>query len=127
MAHIIPAQVVFDREGDEPPKLILEEGGSDLGELIAERGIEIEQESGDFMDEFPALGQDNHGSESPESLDSDQPEPKPLNGFQKCMSEQLLRPPESEPLTRPENQHRFREAARACKIRRQEEAAQQDI
>ncbi len=125
MAHIIPAQVFFDKDSDDPPKLVLDEGGSDLGELIAERGIEIEQVSGDFMDECPALGPDNHGSVSPESLDSDQLD-KPLNGFQKCMSEQLLRPAESEPLTRQENQHRFREAARACKIRRQEETAQQD-
>ncbi len=125
MAHIIPAQVIFDKNSDDPPKLVLDEGGSDLGELIAERGLEIEQVSGDFMDDCPELEPDNIGSEPPESLDSDQLD-KPLNGFQKCMSEQLLRPAESQPLTRPENQHRFRNAARACKIRRQEETAQKD-
>ncbi len=126
MAHIIPAQVFFDKDSDEPPKLVLDEGGSDLGELIAERGIETEQVSGDFMDDCPGIEPDNHGSDSPESPDADQPEPKPLNGFRKCMSEQLLRPAESEPLTRPVNQQRFREAARACKIRRQEEDDQLD-
>jgi len=124
MAHIIPAQVFFDKDSDEPPKLILDEGGSDLGELIAERGIEIEEESGDFMDDCPGIDPDNHGSESPESLDSDQPEPKPLNGFQKCMSEQLLRPPKSERLTQPENRQRFKEAVRACRSRRREESNQ---
>ena len=126
MTRIIPATVIVDIDGDEPPKLVLDEGGSDLGELIAERGIEIEQVSGDFMDDCPALGPDNHGSESPESLDSDQPEPKPLNGFRKCMSEQLLRPPESERLTQPANRQRFREAVRACRSRRQEEDDQQE-
>ena len=126
MTRIIPATVIVDKDSDEPPKLVLDEGGSDLGELISERGIEIEQVSGDFMDDCPALGPDNRASESPESPDSDQLEPKQPNGFRKCMSEQLLRPAESEPLTRPENQHRFRDAARACKIRRQEETAQQD-
>ena len=48
-AHIIPAIVIVDRDGDEPPKLVLDEGGSDLGELIAKRGIEIEEESGEMI------------------------------------------------------------------------------
>ena len=118
MAHIIPATVIVDRDGDEPPKLVLGEGGNDLGELIAERGIEIEEESGDFMDDCPGF--------EPESPDADQPEPKPLNGFQKCMSEQLLRPPASKPLSRPANQQRFKQAVRTCQLRREEEDAQQD-
>ena len=126
MAHIIPAQVILDRDGDEPPKLVLDGDGLDLGELIAKRGIEIEQVSGDFTDDCPGIEPDNHGSDPPESLDADQPDPKPLNGFRKCMSDQLLRPPESEPLTKPENQQRFKKAVRTCQIRRQEEAEQRE-
>ena len=31
MAHIIPATVIVDRDGDEPPKLVLDEGGRSYG------------------------------------------------------------------------------------------------
>ena len=124
MTRIIPATVLFDEHGDGPPKLVVNQGGSDLGELITERGFEI-QESGDFINEGPGLDPDNHGSEPPESL-VDEPESKPRNGFTACMSEELRRPAESKPLTQPENRQRFREAVRACQIRRQEEDDHRD-
>ncbi len=34
MAHIIPAQVIIDPDGDEPPRLVVSEGSEDLGDLI---------------------------------------------------------------------------------------------
>ncbi len=67
MTRIIPATVLFDEHGDGPPKLVIPQGGSDLGELITERGIEI-QESGDFMDDSPRLDPNNRASEPPEAL-----------------------------------------------------------
>ena len=124
MAHIIPAQVFFDKDSDEPPKLVLDEGGSDLGELIAERGIEIEEESCEC-----SLPQDQVDSiDQSASPDAPEPEPenKPVNSYRACMSEQLRRPTESERLTQPEVRQRFRQAAILCKSRRQEEDAQQD-
>ena len=122
MAHIIPAQVFFDKDSDEPPKLVLDEGGSDLGELIAERGIEIEQVSCEcFQDKADPVDQ----LESPNIPEPEPADRPPANGFRACMSEQLLLSPESEPLTQPENQQRFKQAAILCKSRRQEEAAQQ--
>ena len=117
MAKIIPAHIFIpDNVGDDsnPPILVVEEHAAAIGNLIAEHGVDIQNEDSDFITE-PAP--------EPEPIE---PESKQPNGFQKCMSEQLLRPPESEPLTRPENRRRFKEAVRACKIRRQEEAAQQD-
>ena len=60
MTRIIPAQVHFDEHGDEPPKLVVAESGSDLSNLISDRGIEIKQEPGDFMDDCSALDPDNH-------------------------------------------------------------------
>jgi len=121
MAHIIPAQVVFDRDGDEPPKLVLDESGSDLGKLIAERGIEIEQVSCEcFQDRADPVDQ----LESPNTPEPEQEDRPPAKGFQACMSGQLRRPPESEPLSQPENRLRFREAVQACRSRRQEEVDQ---
>ena len=125
MTRIIPATVLFDEHGDGPPKLVVNQGGSDLGELITERGIEI-QESGDFMDDSPGLDSDNRGSDPAEAL-GDKPESKPRNGFRACMSAELRRPPESEPLTQLENRGRFRQAVLVCRSRRREEGAQQDI
>ena len=116
MAHIIPAQVIIDTDGDEPPRLVVSEGSEDLGDLISERGIEIEQ---DFINEGPGLDPDNHGSEPPESL-VDEPESKPRSGFRACMSAELRRPPESEPLTQIENRGRFREAVLVCRKSRKE-------
>ena len=122
MAHIIPATVIVDRDGDKPPKLVMAEGGSDLGELIAERGIEIEQDSCEcFPDKTNPVDQ----LESPNLPEPEPADRPPANGFRACMSEHLLRSPESEPLTQPENQQRFKQAAILCKSRRQEEAAQQ--
>ena len=124
MAHIIPAQVFFDKDSDEPPKLVLDEAGSELGELIAERGIEIEEESCGC-----SLPQGQVGSiDQSDSPDASVPEPenKPVNSYRACMSDQLRRPTGSEPLTQLESRHRFREAAQACKIRRQEEDDRQD-
>ena len=120
MAKIIPAHIFIpDDVGDDsnPPILVVEEHAVAIGNLIAEHGVEIQNEDSDFIAE-----------PGPEPLEPEllEPESKQPNGFRKCMSEQLLRPPESEPLTQLESRHRFREAAQACKIRRQEEAAQQD-
>ena len=120
MTRIIPAEVHFDKDGGEPPKLVISEGGSDLSELITDRGIEIKQESGDFMDNGSALDPHNHESEPSESLDLDEPEPKPPNGFRGCMSEQLRRPPESERLSQPEVRQRFRQAVLVCKSHQKE-------
>ena len=116
MAHIIPAQVIIDPDGDEPPRLVVSEGSEDLGDLITERGIEIEQ---DFIDEGPGFDPDNHDFELPESP-VDEPESKPPNGFRACMSEQLRRPRESERLTQPKNRQRFREAVLVCRKSRKE-------
>ena len=118
MAHIIPAQVFFDKDSDEPPKLILEEGGSGLGELIAERGIEVEQES------CECSSPDNQVDSIDQSGSVDVPEPEPegksATGFRGCMSDQLRRPPESEPLSQLENRGRFRQAVLVCRSRRLE-------
>lgn len=115
MAKIIPAHIFIpDDVGDDsnPPILVVEEHAAAIGNLIAEHGVEIQNEDSDFIAE-----------PGPEALE---PESKPLNGFQKCMSDQLLRPPESESLTRPANRRRFKEAVRACRIRRLEEGDQRD-
>ena len=89
MAHIIPAQVFFDKDSDEPPKLVLDEGGSDLVELIAERGIEIEQVSCEcFQDKADPVDQ----LESPNVPEPEPADRPPANGFRGCMSDQLRRP-----------------------------------
>ena len=85
MAHIIPATVIVDKNSDGPPKLVVNQGGSDLGELITERGIEI-QESGDFMDHSPGLDSDNHGSDPAESLVDEPGDYTPLPG-RRCPGE----------------------------------------
>ena len=126
MARIIPAQVHFDEHGDEPPKLVVAESGSDLSDLITSRGIDIQQEPGDFMDDCSGVDLGNHEtvqSQSPELVS--EPESKPPNGFRGCMSEQLRRPPESERLSQPEVRQRFRQAVLVCKSRR-EQGDQQD-
>ena len=119
MTRIIPAKVHFDKDGDDPPKLILEEGASDLSELITDRGIEIEQE---WSCDCPEPGHEpdhlhNHGTDvgQPEALDSAEPDAKPRNGFQQCMSDALRRPDGSEKLTRGEARERFKEAVQICK------------
>ena len=123
MARIIPAQVHFDEQGDEPPKLVVGESGADLSDLITDRGIDIQEEPGDFMDDCTELGPDNHHSDQSQSPDlAREPESKPPNGFRTCMSDQLRRPPESERLSQPETRNRFRLAVRAC-IRRQSKIA----
>lgn len=114
MVHIIPAQVIIDPDGDEPPRLVVSEGSEDLGDLISERGIEIEQEPVYLIGEGPGLDPDNHGPAPAEAL-VNEPEPKPRSGFQACMSEELRRPLETERLTQSENRHRFRKAVLVCR------------
>ena len=104
--------------------MIVSEGGEDLSDLISERGIEIEQETDDFIIEGHGLDSDNHGSKPPEAL-VDKPESKP-HGFRACMSAELRRPPASEPLTRLENRGRFREAVLVCKRSRKEGGQQEN-
>ena len=77
--------------------MVVAESGSDLSDLITDRGIDIQEEAGDFMDDCPGLDPGNHESEQPQSPDlASEPEFKPPNGFRACRSDQLRRPPESE-------------------------------
>ena len=116
MAKIIPAHVFIPDDGGDdthPPILVVEEHAAELGNLIADHGVEVQNETNELAEARPA-------SDLPEA------EVKPLNGFRACMSESLSRPNGSERLTKAESQQRFREAVRACQIRRREEGEQQD-
>ena len=109
-------QVFFDQDADEPPKLALDAEISVLGELITERGIEIQEVGADFVDDCPGLDPHNYDSEPPE-LSVGEPESKPRNGCGECMSEEMRRPPESEPLSRPESRLLGRSCVRGYYLR----------
>ena len=119
---VIPAKVFLPEDGadDSHPILVVEEQASELGNLIADHGIQV-AEAGSEPESTPH----SHGGEleSDDSADAEE-EVKPANGFRTCMSELLSRPEGAERLSQPEARARFKEAARACSERKAEEAVE---
>ena len=122
MAKIIPAKVFLPEDGadDSHPILVVEEQAAELGNLIADHGIEVAEDGSG-----PESNPHAHGSElEPDLEDFAEAGEKPKNGYRSCMSELLARPEGSERLSQPEARARFKEAARACSARRVEEAVE---
>ena len=122
MAKIITAKVLLPEDGadDLHPILVVEEEAAELGNLIADHGIEVAGD-GSGSESNPHT----HSSEL-EPDDSDSGE-EPKNGYRSCMSELLARPEGSERLTQAEARDRFKTAAHECSERKVQEARSEQL